>query len=791
MNMNTLKSYFRFLNRNRVYTVINILGLSLSLIFLILLGDLVYRQTTVDNWHRNRDRIYLYANEECRMGHYRLGEIFKQNYPEVEDYCGVGELDATCHIRGEEVKSKWMFTGSNFFTFFDFHLLQGDPERVLVSPDQVVISRSFADKYYKDIDPVGQPLEFQISKDSVKVFTVSGVMENFDRSIFPDDYEALIHFENMKAIHPSVYSEEMNNAASCFLFLLAREGSVLTAKTEGMANLLKTCFWPYKGNMFKEVRLIPFSDCYYVGKGPYPELLNSGNKQIVWFYIVIGLCVLVFALFNYINLSVALTGLRAKEMATRRLLGSTRPALFRNLVTESILLTFVAFLLAFLIACTLQDKAVELASSKIDILHDLSPATLIVYLLFILITGTVAGVLPASVISNYNPIDIVRGTYRRKIKMGYSLILIVLQMTFSIVMTTAVLQFHHRIYALLTMPLGYQVENIWEVSGNAMKSLGQMRTFRDKVQSLSEVESVGLGYSTPVNWLENTCLPYEDQMISFSIMHGDSAYYNILDYHPIEDRKLQKGYGLNRQVFRTLGISEQTDEIRLGRDGKLRMTVRAVYPDLIYGNVLMEQEHPSHLRITRVDEYNENNLFDSNLPTSILVKFHGDAAEVNRKLERISKEITHSDFYKARLLSDQKREWYQDYERFLHVLDVFTAVALLIAVLGLLAMSNYFIGQRKREIAVRKVFGSTGRSVLIRLLGQYLRPFGMAVILSAPLSFWLVPAVCSLSGLSIGKLNFVSYVIALLLIGLICIVSIWMQSNKAAAENPIKNIKTE
>ena len=143
-----MKSYFRFLSRHRLFTVINIVGLCLSMAFLLLLGDLIYRQTTVENYQTRADRTFVVGNEMCMMSNFHVGERLKERFPEVEDWCSMAGYGMTFNIGGQKAETKVLVTGQNFFTFFDYRLLTGDRRKVLSAPNQIVVSKSFAQRYW-------------------------------------------------------------------------------------------------------------------------------------------------------------------------------------------------------------------------------------------------------------------------------------------------------------------------------------------------------------------------------------------------------------------------------------------------------------------------------------------------------------------------------------------------------------------------------------------------------------------------------------------------------------------
>ena len=795
-----MKSYLKFLSRHRLFTIINIVGLCLSMAFLLLLGDLIYRQTSVEDYQTRGDRTYVLGNERFMMSNFRIGQRLQDRFPEIEGWCSMAGYSTTFNLRGQDVDTKMLVAGPNFFEFFDYKLLTGDKHKVLEAPNQIVVSRALAQRCWPDEEPVGKELQlaYTYAEDPEKrmTFTVSGVMEDFDRSIIPSGYECVVNVENLRHIHYSAYIESMNNAASCVLFLMAREGSDLKSKTDEMRDYLKSFFWIYQMEAVKEVTLTPLSTLYYDAKGCslMEDDINHGSRDMARLYVIVALLVLVFALFNYINLSVSLTTDRSKEMATRRLLGLSRLQVFSKLIGESILFTAIAFVIAYLIALALQDKAIELANCPLDLLKDTGVVAIVIFILAVCGTGILAGFIPASVLSGYQPIDIVRGTFRRRARQRWSHALMVLQAVFAVVLLTVTLLLGRSLRQRMSQPLGYDIEGILESWGGISGlNQSQRQTLRDRLLSLPEVETVGYGYGTPIEFLENqTVSSDEGAVVSIRLLMGDSCFFNILNIHP-ETTYSESGMGVNHQLLRQFGKRDD-DKIITTANGTVNFEVGALYPDLVYQNVMSEEENPTPYIIFRTDEYVDDSqgYVSQNYgrPRQVLVKYHGDRKKVEARMKSLISEMTGHEGLEIHALNDLHRNWFEEYERFLRVLSVFTIVALLIAILGLMAMNSYFVGQRRREIAVRRVFGAEVSSITLQLLRTVAIQSLVAAVLAIPLAYWLAPKVGSISGLSL-QMETLPLVISLLIVLAVNILTAALQGWRAATENPVNSIKTE
>ena len=287
-------------------------------------------------------------------------------------------------------------------------------------------------------------------------------------------------------------------------------------------------------------------------------------------------------------------------------------------------------------------------------------------------------------------------------------------------------------------------------------------------------------------------------MISQRLLIGDSCFFNTLNIHP-EKTYSEDGWGVNHQLLRQFGKND--DERRIvTADGTQNFEVGAVYPDMVYQNVMREEEHPTPFLILNVGEFRDeaditdkfNNYVNRSYgkPRQALVKYHGERKKVEDAIKRQISAMTGQEAGDVHSLAQSHEDWYKDYKRFLSVLMVFTAVALLIAVLGLMAMNSYFISQRRREIAIRRVFGAEISSITLRLLLTVAIQSVVAMLIAIPLSYWLAPMVSSISGLTV-RMELMPLLLSLVIVLAVNLLTAFFQSWRAATENPVNNIKTE
>ncbi|MDR1337264.1 MAG: ABC transporter permease, partial [Tannerella sp.] len=336
-----VRSFFRFLNKNRFYTFINVFGLSVSLMFVILIAVYTAQELSVDAFQQKGDRIYVLSHEDHLGAAYKLGARIKDGFPEVEQVCATTgtqkKVSATIDDRKET--ADLIFVENTFFDVFSFPLLIGDRRQVIATQEGAVISESFARRAFPNSDPLGQTIRLY---DSLSV-TVNGVMKDIRRSAVPYA-DILLRFENVDHFNQGLTSDEYGNYGDAILFLLEKEGANLRAKTDDMLAMFKEHVWIYRDGHVQQVVLLPLREVYFSDrfprlKGAYNGyLVNMGDRSFVDILMWAGILILLFAVINYVNLSMAQAGFRAKEMAARRLLGSSRAELFVRLMTESSLL---------------------------------------------------------------------------------------------------------------------------------------------------------------------------------------------------------------------------------------------------------------------------------------------------------------------------------------------------------------------------------------------------------------------------------------------------------------------
>lgn len=782
------RSFFTFLGRNRLYTAINVFGLSLSLMFVILIADYTFRQFTVDKFHSKADRIYVITNEQTSSTAYYLQKFLRDRYPEIESTCAISYegkgTSYTQHIaKFSDTKAvvSVLYADSTFFRFFDFEFVGGDRRQAFATPDNVVISQSLARQLFADADPVGQALFVDD-----KSFIVGGVMRDIDRSIIPPA-DLILRGELLAKKNKN--DERMSNAGSCSTFLLERKGADLRTKIPDMLDYLKEIYWMYKEGVAKELKLEPLRKMYFSQYDSYGNLL-TGNRTFVTILFVAGAVILLFAVINYINLTAAQTGFRAKETATRRLLGASKREIVIKLILESTLMCCMAFLVAVLFAEALEPYAAQLLGSKIDISESISPQWITAYTLFLLVLGSIAGAVPATIIARCKAIDVMRGSLRRQTKQTYSKVLIVVQNILTVLMLSGSLTVYLQTRHLIEAPLGYETKDILSVhAGTLDYSYNRMRRFRDELRKRPEVEAVSLTFGTPLTKGTNITIRYESKMISFERFISDSVFFRILGIKKLRDNHINHANGLsfNQYAFKEMGIPEDATSVRLADQTN---PIAGVFPDIQFGSIL---EKPTAMAFQEIDDFDR--FWDgkklknvARYPSNILIKTRGDQQKAREAVQQVFEEVYPEGFFEATFFEQMISDYFAQEQRSLQIIELFTFAALLISALGLLAMSTYYIQQKEQETAIRKVFGASRREILRQLVGKFMLLVAIAFIIAVPIAWYILDRWLQEYSVRI-RLGVWIFLAAGAITALVALISVFGQSRRAADANPIDTIK--
>lgn len=796
-----MKYFFRFLKNNPLYAVINVVGLALSLMFVILIGDYTYRQFSIDKWHKNHERIYVLGTENGNslLSWPDCAHSLKDRYPEVEDVCCVymhnGKIKHEDRVYEEaqgDNAGNIMLADSNFFRFFDFKMIDGDRETALDSPEKCVVTESLAKALFPDGNALGQPLQIEGTRyvfvsddngdpyDSSLVYTVSGVIKDLDKTVFLNETAVIANFERT----PQVLGYRLRNdlmasgpLGSTLSFLMLRPGASLEDKIEDLTSycIESIPVFNFYGNT--KAAIIPLDDLMFAPQNTGAGL-QTGDKSLLGILLAVVLAILMFAVTNYINLTVANTGFRAKEMATRRLLGSDGLGISLELIGESTLMVFISFIIGGALALLLEDKVAVLFKGKIDILKDINFSTVSVSLVFIILTGVISGIMPTVSLSRYKPIDVVKGSFRYHSKMVLSRIFIILQNVITMTMMTATLTILLQMSHLVKAPLGYNTENIYRVSSDNPEVL------RNALKSQPFIQGIGSfsGTSLDGNYCSmSTRKDKDNNNLLVYLTTWDKEFIDIMGINLVKDNHLSGDVKyINEELAGKLSLGDGESEVTWG-DGSVTQ-VAGVFSNFHMTNIL-DPYQPFMITVKDTDEIEDPNF---------MVKTNGDPLAW-KKLCDLVKEVdgsTEDIDWKVQSIESTVKASLTEEKNTMRIVSIFTGVAVLISILGFIGMSLFFIRQRKKEIGVRRIMGSTTNEVLSLLLTKFCAPLLVSFIFAVPLSWFIMDKWLESFSYRIGLSPWI-FIASGAVSLLIAVVSIFFQTLHAAHSNPADAIRAE
>ena len=773
-----MKSFWNFLRKNKLYGTINLVGLTVSMAFVLLLAVYIQRQLSTDSFQQNADRIYVVANDDRVTMGYWLDKHLKNNFPEIEKGCCVANIAsaAAFNIGGERVYGSTMAADSTFFEMFSYDLVQGNKADWRVSWDRCMVSREFANAHFGDKDPIGQVITLNDNADYP--LTVCGVYEDFGNSILkaPD---VLMRGEIMPKIN-SAHDESMSNAGGGICFVMAYPGADLQARQSDILDWCEENFWVYK-SQYDKVRIIPLRDMYFLEEGTRDgtETIQFGNRSFVNLLLAMCILLLAFAVLNYINMTTALTGFRAKEMATRRLVGADKRSIFLKVIAESTLICGISMLLAILLAEALSPAVSRMLEYQVSIFKAITPVNVLLVLGFIVVLGVLSGIVPALLIQKAQPIEIVRGTLRLKTKTVYSKVIIIVQNVVAIIMLVSALTMGLQIRHMISADLGYNTKDILVVD-NAFGQTGQIRPLLDRLRAEPCVEEVGQGDGIPLGGTNNWTMELPDgRWVSFQQIQGDDKYFDILGLKVKQDNH-QRAWWLNEYAFKQIGIDETATEFQSAKNGTRQ--IGGIYYDF---KIRPLEEDQSAAII-----FNRGENPDDDYPWVLLVKTTGDQAAAKKQVEAACKEVFPDRLFEAQYIEEMIEDGFADESRVLKIVLIFTLLSILVSALGLFAMSSYYMQQEIRSVSVKKVFGADYSGVLKELVLSFMKMVGIAFVIGVPIAWFIMNRWLSSYGHRIN-LHWWIFVLAGLLVAIIATISVLYQSVKTAQTNPAEALKKE
>ncbi|HUX56509.1 MAG TPA: ABC transporter permease [Bacteroidales bacterium] len=808
MLFNYLKIAIRNIKRQKFYSFINITGLTIGLITSLLIVLYVVDEFSYDKFHKDADLIYR-VNLTARMS----GQAFNSNYtsapvaagfveeiPEVEKGCRIAPWEdiSIVYLEDAYTEKTVMLADSNFFDFFSFILIQGDPKTVLSKPYSLVLTESAANRIFgytgpADNSPIGQSLEFGIEKWAC---TITGIVEDPP----PNSH---FHFSMILSMESWDYSRNSVWVSNSLLtYIKLHENADWKYVESKFPEMVRKHIGPqvqaYLGISFDDFLeqggaygfyLQPLLDIHFSPEVDL-HLEPGGNMNTIYLLIGIVIFIIVIACINFMNLSTARFSGRAKEVGVRKSLGSSISSLRMQFLIESVLYTLISLILAQVILILILPQFNILSGKLLTIkaLYSFYYLSAILFLVFIV--GFLAGSYPAFYLTSFKPVEVLRGRIKAGMKSkGIRRILVIFQFTMSIGLIICTLLIYKQLQYMQDKDLGFDRNNVLVIRN--VESLGSDKIpFKEELLNLPDVINASICNLVPpeMNYSDifrprgedtqergsHYCFVDEDLLATLKLSMADGRFFS--KEFPSDSR----GVVINEAAARLFGwenpVGQKFQTFWKENEEDLWEVIGVVKD---YNFQSLEQEITSLI------------IFPGTEGNNLLVRLTPD--DISRKINLIQslwKSFPNAGSFDYSFISDDFSAKFRKEQQLSKIFFVFTLLAIVIASLGLLGLATFTAEQRSKEIGIRKAMGASSDSIIKMTSLEYLNLIFISFIIAIPLSYgiinwWLKNFAYKTS---IGA---VSFILGGIIAVLIAVISVGYQSLKAASRNPVDSLKYE
>jgi putative ABC transport system permease protein len=808
MLKNYIKIAFRNLWKSKGFSAINIIGLAIGLATCLLIMLFVLDELAYDRYNKKADRIYR-VDSDIKFGgnHFimatvtdPMGPTLKKDYPQVEQYVRFRSMGGLLIRKGSEnvQENHVIYADSTLFDVFTLPMVDGDPQTALQEPNSLVITETTARKYFNTTQAVGKNFIVN-NRDNYKI---TGVIKDVPaQSHFKYDF-----FVSMATLEESRHNNWLSNNFNTYILL--KEGADPKKLEAQFDALVEKYVGPQvmqymsinmdefkKSGNYEKHYLTPLTSIHlYSDKEA--ELSPNSNIQYVYIFSAIAFFILLIACVNFMNLSTARSANRAREVGVRKVLGSLKTNLVKQFLTESILISSIALLLALILAWTMLPVFNHLAAKdiKLDLLR--SPWLLPILLTMVLVTGLLAGSYPAFYLSSFKPIQVIKGKLAAGFKTSWLRSgLVVFQFAISIILIIATMVIYKQLNYIQSHKSGFNRDQVLVIhNSNPLGS--KAKTFRDEVVKLSGVENATIADYLPTNGWRNDNPVFADptldqkKAVSMQTWDVDDQYIPTLGMQLAAGRNFSAEFPtdstaiiINEAAAKLYGFSDP-----LGKN-------------LYFIRDLNNPKNVSTLHIIGiVKDFNFSSLRQQVMPLSFLLGQNPgnialrirstDIHNLVTQIEKKYKAMAPGEPFSYTFMDEDFNNIYRAEQRMGVIAISFSTLAIIIACLGLFGLAAYAAEQRTKEIGIRKVLGATVSNITAMLSKDFLKLVIVAAIIAFPLAWWAMHNWLQDFAYR-TDMSWWVFIMAGGLAALIAIVTVSFQTIKAAIMNPVKSLRTE
>ena len=786
MNLINLKIAFRSLLKNKLLTFLNIAGLATGLAVAIVIFNYSYHESRADKHHEHLKDIYVLQNGKAAHVVYEMASLIEEQIPGVKyismvqsnfksDFVLINEYQSS-------IKSEVVFADNNFTKIFSFELISGNLEEALSEPQSIILSESESKKLFKNENPIGKTLMlkgnvFFLGESNVEVKAVVKDMPQNSNIQF----KSLISFVTANKMMP--WMDQCvwgcSNVQNYVLLENGQEPELLAAQ---MNKQLRPLI-PEKAKC--DFSFLPYEEVYF---SSIRDDFKHGNLRLIYTLVSIAVLILLIAIINYINLSIAGSSKRLTEVGVRKVVGAKPVHVIGQLLGESVMVSIIAMTIAVFIARLLTPAVNNLSIIDLPVLPLSSLSYWAVFVAGATVIGLFAGILPALSFSRFRPISLISGRLKN-LNQGINLkrALIVFQFAISIILIICTLTVTRQLSLVRNTDIGFEVENIINAK---LSPEVKIETFRDELQKIPGVEGVSFSRWFPGNIGENWGMTLVNNgvetKVTVAVENADANYIDLMGLEIVKGRKfsesIQSDIGsaiLNEAAVETFGLE---DPLEGGlKTKKENMDILGVVKNFNFQS-LHNQIKPLVLI------YANKDLFSVNIKLA-----SGDFESITKTLDDIRrswKAISPSFPFEFKFIDAEIENLYRTELIFGKIFRYGSAFAIFISCLGLFGLVLGATEQRQKEIGIRKVNGARVSEILVMLNKDFVKWVGIAFVLACPIAYYFMSKWLENFAYKTNLSWWIFALAGVLALG-IALLTVSFQSYKAATRNPVESLRYE
>ena len=800
-----LKNYFKIairnLSRNKLLSFVNITGLAIGLACVILILLFVKDEWGFDKFHKNGKNIYRLvqtttdsSGKESRSGNTGVphGPVFAAEIPEIENFCRIKGWEMTTKKGNEGIKAMVLFADPSLFNIFSIDVLKGNAAEMLKGRNSVVLSENAAEKYFGHENPLGKNVEIEVD-EALEPFLVTGIVKNppLNSSI---QFDMLIPFERQNPNSPAGMSQGMGNWNNLYLntfFLLNKNADLKATEKKLWKVYLKHNANSWKkyqegnGNVKREYLLQPFFSIH-LDKRFYASNGLSNWSDSTYSYILSGLAmlILIIACINFINIAIARSLQRSKEIGIRKVSGSSRKQVVIQFLSESLVVTIIAFMGALILVQLAIPFFNSISNKQFSFAYLIQPATVAIFISLIAVVSFLAGFYPAFIASGFQPVQTLYNRLKLSGKNYLGKSLVVLQFVIAVALIIGTIIFNRQFNYISKKDIGYNAQNMIHLQFPWGKP-AELQQLKNELLKNPAIQSVG----TKSGDRNSTTFEVNGKKTGWTYYERiDDNYFQTLQIPLAKGRYLS--YTNVADTVSNCIVNETFVETFLDKT-----------KDPI-GQIVNWQESKNYNIAGVIKDYNSADFKEKIQPMFFILDNVGDLLNTYVKYAPGKEKAAGDAITKAyiSILPYSTLEYYymddwlmQRYEEDAHWKKIVTSsafIAILISALGLFALTTLSVQQRIKEIGIRKVLGASITNISVIVSKDFLRLVIIALVIASPVAWWVMDKWLQDFAYRIN-ISWWVFALAGFIVVLIALITVSFQAVKAAVANPVKSLRTE